>query len=175
MAAISTTLGLIATSLSAIGTIGGAISANQQAQYEAKIYEQQAERERIIAKGNEEDFRRNQSAAMAEYRAAAGGSGVEIGRGSPLLTFADFGAETELQAQRIREGGEVTATRLEQQAGLSRMAGRNAMLGGLARGGARLLTGISSYNANRRIPAYSSAPSRYSYSTPPSSGRNYYR
>jgi hypothetical protein len=52
--------------------------------------------------------------------------------------------EIELQALRIRHGGEVNATRLEQQAMLQRMAGGAAATGGWVRGGSLLLTGVTS-------------------------------
>ena len=71
-----------------------------------------------------------------------GAAGVEMGTGSPLLAFGDFAAEAELQALRIRQGGETTATRLEQQAALARRGGRAAQKRGRYRAGASLLTGL---------------------------------
>ena len=103
---------------------------------------QQADRERLQAKSDEEDFRRNQSRALAAGRAGQGASGIDPSTGSPLLVAADFASEVELSALRIRSGGEVRATRAEQQAGLVRQQGRAAGRAGFTRGGALLLSGI---------------------------------
>ena len=70
-----------------------------------------------------------------------GASGVDPATGSPLLVSEDIAGEVELQAQRIRAGGEVRATRLEQQAQLSRLQGRQAQTGGFLRAGSLLLSG----------------------------------
>ena len=61
--------------------------------------------------------------------------------GSPLLVSEDFAAEVEFQALRIRSGGELRATRAEQQAVLQRFQGRAARSAGFVRGGALLITG----------------------------------
>ena len=58
-----------------------------------------------------------------------------------MLVSEDFAGEVELQALRIRSGGEVRATRAEQQALLRRFAGRQARTRGFIRGGSLLLTG----------------------------------
>ena len=76
---------------------------------------------------------------MARRRALLGVSGVDPSRGSPLLVSEDFAAEAELQALRIRSGGALSATRLEQQAGLIATSGRQARRAGFVRGGALLL------------------------------------
>ncbi len=139
------TLGNVAAVVGAVGSIAQGQAANQQAKFQASVTEQQAARERVISAQEEEDFRRTQSATLGERRAAAGASGVEIGTGSPLAAFGDFAAETELQARRIREGGGIRAKRLNQQAELTRRAGRSAATRGLFRGGALLLTGFSKF------------------------------
>ena len=136
-----------ATALLASGVIG-AVGASQAgeaqksaAKFESQVLQQQAQREREVAAASERDFRKQQSAFLARRRAAMGASGVELGEGSPLLSFGDFASEVELQAQRIREGGQLSATRLEQQAELTRRAGRSAQQRGRFRAGASLLTG----------------------------------
>ncbi len=118
------------------------------ADQQATVTEQQAQSERVVAGQQEGDFRRQQSALMARRRAILGGSGIDQATGSPLLVSEDFRRETELQALRIRAGGEISATRLEQQAGfqrfqgsLLRFAGDNALVAGRIRAGSSLLTG----------------------------------
>lgn len=127
--------------LSALSAIQKGQAAAAQANLQATILSQQAERDRQKAAADEEDFRKRQSFILAARRAALGVSGVEPAAGSPLLVGEDFAGEVELQALRIRSGGELRATRAEQQATLQRFKGRAARTSGFARGGALLLTG----------------------------------
>src|SRR3990167_1939061 len=141
MAIASTTLLLIAAGLSAASAVSQGKADRAQADFQARINEQQAQREREVSDEEERDFRKVQSANLAERRAALGKSGVDLSSGSPLLASSDFAAETELQAQRIRRGGETKATRLGQQADFLRQAGKSAQQRGFLRGGASLLSG----------------------------------
>lgn len=137
---------LISAGVSAAGAIAQGQQAKAQAKFQAAVNEQQAARTRQISAGQEEDFRRRQSRLFAERRAALGAAGVEAGTGTPLLTFGDFAAETELQALRIRSGGQTQATRLEQQASLTRAGGRAARRRGFFRAGSSLLSGFAEAN-----------------------------
>lgn len=135
------TLALVA--LKFVDAISQGSAAKKQAGFQAGITEEQAFRERQITKAEEEDFRKRQSRVFAERRAAFGASGVDPSTGSPLLAVGDFAAETELQALRIRQGGQTRASRLEQQAALTRQAGEAAERRGFFRAGASLLTGFT--------------------------------
>jgi len=146
MAIATSTALLISAGIAAAGAVAQGVSANKQAKFQAAVDEQKATRERQVSANEEEDFRRRQSRFLAQRRAELGGAGVEIGTGTPLLAFGDFAAETELQALRIRDGGDVKATRLEQQAGLTRASGRAAQQQGFFRAGASLLSGYSKFN-----------------------------
>lgn len=138
---VATTALVVAAAVSAVASIKQGQAANDAAKFRANIEEQQAAREQKIASANERDFRRQQSFLMAQRRAALGASGVRGSTGSPLLASKDFENEVELQAQRIRSGGELRATRLQQQAQFTRDAGANAQFRGFARAGASLLSG----------------------------------
>lgn len=142
MAGFSTIATVGSSLIGAIGVIASGQAAKKQADFQATVMRQQAERERQEAAAQEEDFRREQSRLMARRRAVGGAAGVDIGSGSPLLVSEDFASEVELQAQRIRSGGALRATRLEQSARLEGMRGRSARTAGLARGGASLLHGL---------------------------------
>ena len=133
---------------SGVGAIQQGQAAKAQGKFQAAILTQQATRDRLQAESDEEDFRRNQSRILAARRAALGASGVEAGAGSPLLVSEDFASEVELQALRIRTGGEVTATRAEQQAVLQSFQGRAASRAGFVRGGSLLLTGVGKTFSN---------------------------
>jgi len=134
---------LIATAVAAAGTVYQGQQAKKQADFQAEVQRQQAQREREIAAAQEGDFRRGQGRLMARRRAMMGGSGVEQSTGSPLLVSEDLTGETELQALRIRNGGETSATRLEQQAMLTSMAGNSARTASFFQAGSSLFHGFS--------------------------------
>ena len=141
------TLGLAGSAIlggalvSAMGEAAQGQAAKGQAKFEAAVQQQQATRERQVAAGEERDFRRSQSALLARRRAVLGASGIDLSSGSPLLATSDFAREAELQAQRIRAGGATRATRLEQQAQLTKAAGVGAVEGSYLRAGSSLLSG----------------------------------
>ena len=136
-----TVLSAVGSAIQAVGAIQKGQAAADQANLQAGILQQQAERDRQKAEADEADFRRRQSFILAQRRAALGASGVEPGVGSPLLVSEDFAGEVELQALRIRSGGELRATRAEQQAALQRFQGRAARRAGFTRGGSLLISG----------------------------------
>ena len=132
-----------------VGGVLGAVSSQQkgqasarQSEFEASVSEQQATSQRQVAAAEEADFRRSQDRVLGDRRAALGASGIDPSTGSPLLATGDFAAEVELNALRIREGGELRANRLEQEAVLKRQAGKNAQTGGLFGAGSSLLSGF---------------------------------
>lgn len=146
MAALSTILLLASAGLGAASAVQQGNAAKKQADFQARVAQDQAARERQVSAEEERDFRKSQSANFAERRAALGKSGVSTGTGSPLLAADDFASEVELQAQRIRAGGQIKSSRLDQESGFLRQAGRNAQQQGLFRGGASLLSGLGQAN-----------------------------
>lgn len=137
MATVATIAG---GAVSAVGAVQAGLSAANQADFQADVSQQQADREREASRQEAEDFRREQSRLQARRRAVMGGSGVQLATGSPLLASEDFASETELQAARLEAGGELRATRLDQEAELTRAGGRNARTGGFIRGGSLLVS-----------------------------------
>ena len=142
MGAISTTTA-IALATAAAASAAGTAASVQQANAQAKISKQRANRERVLARQRERDFRKRQSAIASRVRAIGGARGIDLSTGSPLLSSTAFDKEVELQARRIREGGEVSATRLEQQAGLLEGAGTAKAVGGGLSTTANLFGGIA--------------------------------
>lgn len=132
---------LAGAAVSAAGAAAQGQAAKGQAKFQAAVQRQQAEQEREIARQRESDFRREHSALLARRRAIGGASGVEFNTGSPLLGTEDFMREVELQARRIRAGGEAVSTRLRQQADLTRAGGAAAEEASFFRVGSSLLTG----------------------------------
>lgn len=144
MAITSTTAAILtaaSTAFSVVGSISQGAAERKRAKQQAEIYEQQARRNAEIAAQKERDFRKKNRAAAARIRAAAGARGIDIGSGSPLLSAEDFAREAEIQALRIRKGGEVAYTRGMQQADLTRQAGESAFRSGLFKAGGSLLKG----------------------------------
>ena len=141
IALITTVATIGSAALSAVGAVQKGQAADAQAKLQSRVLRQQAESQRQQSAADEADFRARQSRLLAQRRAALGASGVDPASGSPLLVSEDFASEVELNALRIRAGGEVRATRLEQQAGLQRFQGRAARTSGFFRGGSLLLTG----------------------------------
>ena len=132
---------VIGTAVSTVGAIRQGKAASAQSNCQAGILRQQATRERQQAKADEGDFRRRLDRLFAARRAGLGASGVDPSTGSPLLVSEDFAAEVELNALRIRSGGKLRGTRLEQQAGLEQFRGRTAQRAGFFRAGSLLITG----------------------------------
>ncbi len=135
-----------------VGVVGSIVQGNAQAKQiegqaeasaiqseaTAKINREQAAREVLVASQQEGDFRLRQRRAASDIRAAAGARGVFVDVGSILLSAEDFARQTEIQALRIREGGEVRSTRLEQQASLlTSQAGATRSLGSSGASAAR--------------------------------------
>ena len=137
-------IALLATAV--IGAARSGVAAKNQADFQAADDRQRAVREREIAAEDEKDFRRQASRDAAASRAAQGGSGVVQSTGSSLLAAADFASEAELQALRIRSGGETKASRLEEQAKLTARTGKAARKRGFFRAGSSLLSGASQFS-----------------------------
>ena len=132
---------LVGSALSAVSAIREGNAAKATANLQAGISQQKADSERNQSAADERDFRANQSRVLAARRAALGGSGTRQDVGSNLLVAEDFASEAELQALRIRGGGEIRATRAEQQAKLTRFKGSQAQTSGFLRGGSLLISG----------------------------------
>ena len=174
--------GIVAANVAALGAVVSAVgmiqqgkAASAQANFQAGvarnnaiIAQQQATRARQQAAIDEGDFRRDQSDLMASRRSLMGGLGV-TGAGSPLAVSSDFAGETEYNAQTIRNQGEVTANRLQQevmnqnaQASLYGMQGRQAVTSSYYRAGGTLMSGLGSAMGGFKS---SSAPTKsYSHS-----------
>ena len=134
---------LAAAGAQAVGSIQQGRAEKKQSEFQARVARQQAASEKQISADQERDYRKSQSARLAEIRANLGASGTDTSTGTPLLALADFEGETELNALRIRRGGEVRSRRLEEEAGFLRSAGRSAQRRGYIRGGSSLLSGVA--------------------------------
>lgn len=139
----------IAQTVAAIGTVVEGIGAYGQARAQAKVQKQQAAHRRQVAQRDEEDLRRRQRATMARQRALMGAAGVDLSSGTPLRLAEQTAEEAEYQALRLRSQGVTEATRLRQQASLTKQQGTMALLGGVTRGGAQLFQVYGDYNLRK--------------------------
>lgn len=143
-----------AQALAAVGTVVEGIGAFGQARAQAKVYKQQAQHTQQVARAEEADLRRKNRALMARQRALLGAAGVDISTGTPLRLAEQTAEEAEYQALRLRSQGVTEATRLRQQAALTRHQGTMALIGGFTRGGAQLFEPYGDYNVRKgaRLP-----------------------
>ena len=146
--------------LSGVGTVVGAVGSvaegsarSRAAKFNAKVQEQQAQREREIADLEATQFRREQRQLQARSRVGRAASGVRQS-GSALLVDDAITEEILFNEALIRAGGETRATALENSAMLSRLSARNSLTGGLIRAGGSLLSAGSSFDTGTTdVPA----------------------
>jgi len=155
LAANMALLSAVGTGISVMGQMQQGKQAANQAQFQAQVAQNDAiiagqQRDRAIktAASNEEDYRRQQSELFGSRQALLGKTGVQRGAGSPLAVSTDFTGETELNALRLRNEGDVNANRLQQsvlnkqsQAGLFATKARNERTNTFTRAGGELFSG----------------------------------
>ena len=148
-------LSAVGTGIAVVGQVQQGKQAANQAQFQAQVAQNDAiiagqQRDRAIktAASNEEDYRRQQSELFGSRQALLGNTGVQRGAGSPLAVSTDFTGETELNALRLRNEGDVNANRLQQsvlnqqsQAGLFATKARNERTNTFTRAGGELFSG----------------------------------
>ena len=134
--------GIAGTALTGYGQYAAGQQEKANAEYNAKVQQQQAEQERKAA-GYEaglmgEEGRRLQARRRVLF-AKAGLSGA----GTPLLVLQDTASKIEQDIQTTLYGGERRARYYEAGAGLSLISGKSAARAGLFRAGSSLLSGGS--------------------------------
>jgi hypothetical protein len=141
---VAAIFGLLGAGVSAIGSISAGKAAQDAAEYNAKVAEQQAAQERDAAQAEASDYRRSERRGQASSRVARLASGVTMA-GSPLLVDEAMAREIALGSARIGYGGSVNANRYENEAELERMSGDAAATASYFRAGTSLLSGASSF------------------------------
>lgn len=141
--AISGAIAAVAAVVGAIGMVQAGNAQKKSADMQATVMGQQADYERQKAARDEEDYRRDASALAAQQRALLGAAGVDTSTGTPLLLQENLAGEAEYQALKIRSGGELAATRMEQQSTIVRYEGKQAQRAAYFGAGATLLGGAS--------------------------------
>lgn len=144
LAAGALIMGGIGTAVSFLGSLRQGEAAQNQADFQADVAGQQAQRETENAKIKASDFARQASRAQATNRAEAGALGKAFS-GSAVDVSEDLEIEKELNIQKLLNQGEVSSTRLLQSAELTRSAGRSAKSASQIKAGSTLISGASSF------------------------------
>lgn len=125
----------------AAGAIQGGKAAKQQANLQARVQQQQADRERAIANLEADRQQERNNAVLAQQRALLAGNGVAVNTGTSLMLQSQSTRNARFDEALVRAGGETRANRLESQAALTRFEGRQAARAGSFRAGTTLLRG----------------------------------
>ncbi|AIT81216.1 virion core protein, T7 gp14 family [Novosphingobium pentaromativorans] len=152
-------LPLVAAGMAAASAGVGALAANAQARFKAKIAERNADMER---EAGQQELENTRQAALDHYRkvgqlkgaqrarAAAAGVGVDFGTAAgvvddtEMLAREDVGRIYKQGAQNLR-GHDIAASNYEGEASASRQAGTAALIKGGLDMGSSLLSGAKQY------------------------------
>ncbi len=133
--------------------------AQKAARYNSQVADIEAQQAKDAAAIQESNYREETRHRQAAARAARGATGVTT-EGSPLLVLMDSAQQAELEAQRIKYGGEVAATGYQSQAAYQRYAGRQAAQAGAYGAGVSLLGSAASGAKAYYGSQYRGAPAR---------------
>ena len=137
---LATALSIASFALTGLGFLTQGAQARTASRFQADLLARQAQREREIAALEETEFRRRGDRLLATQRARLGASGVDF-TGTALDVAEDTAAEIELQALKIRSGGQAREAGLRGEAAFSRLRGDQAFRSGVAGAGASFLRG----------------------------------
>lgn len=125
----------------------GAVSSIQQGraaraahEFNVQLAERDAETARRAAAADEVEARRQAAKRVGSQRAALAASGVDL-TGTPLDLLAETAEDDELNALRVRFGGETQAQGFQGRAASERFSGRQAMRAGVIGAVGQGLTG----------------------------------
>lgn len=159
-------LALAAAGLAAAGSAVGALQANAQARYQARVAEQNAA---LAREASQQEAANTRESVLAQYRqigqvkgqqrvaAAANGVAVDWGTSADLLTDTEALGREDVDrlyrqgAQRQR-GFDIEASNHMGEASAQRQAGKGALIKGAFDFGSTILGGVQQYNKLR--PSY---------------------
>lgn len=144
MTGIEVLFSVLSGALGAVGSIAQASAQKQAADYNAKVLQQQAVQRQEAANAQASDYRRSEHRKLATSQAARGATGVVATAGSPLLVDEATVREIALGSARYGYEGQVEKIRLQNEAELEKMKGKNAMTAGYIGAGTSLLAGFGS-------------------------------
>lgn len=163
LASAAGSLGMAGTALSTGASIFGGISAMNAHNYQSAVASNNArimamsKDQALIAGQNEESRQRMKTSQLVgEQKATQGASGVDVNVGSPADVRAGTEAMGELDAQTIRYnyareayGYGTEAANYASEAKMQKSAAKDALFGGILKGGASFVGGASSIANNK--------------------------
>lgn len=133
-------LALLATGLQTANTLRQGRIADKQAKADAAAGAQKATEAETDAARDAATLRKQQSAALAQRRAAFAKSGVRL-VGSPLISLGDLSDDYDSDVEDVLEQGRRTARNLRGQSSAAKSRGLSTRLNTATRVGTSLLTG----------------------------------
>lgn len=157
-------LSLVAAGASAASALVGALAANAQARFQAKIAERNASMEREAA---QQEIENTKAAALDHYRkvgslkgaqrarAAAAGVGVDFGTAAQVVDDTEMLAREDVnriyqQGNQNLRGRDIAAANYEGEANAQRTAGKMALIKGGFDMGSSLLSGAQQYSKMKK-------------------------
>ncbi len=135
--------GGIGTAVSTLGTIQAGREAKAQAEYQAKVQEQQADEAYASSQRDAAEKYRKGRIMIGDQRAAIAGAGGDLTDPSVLDIMGDTEAEIDLAARTDIFRGEQQARGYNDAAVNSRITGKNAQKAAFLNAGASLFSGVS--------------------------------
>jgi hypothetical protein len=135
---------IIGSAVSAYGAYSQSQAQAAAARYNAKLDENQAINAQNQAQVEMERRRELYKRQKGTQLALMGGSGIELGEGSPLLLEADSAEQAALDLARVRYEGQIKSTSYQSEANIQRFSARTATRQGYVSAGASLLSGAGS-------------------------------
>jgi hypothetical protein len=146
---------LVSTAIGGAGILSSASAQNQAgmdaqqlANYKASLDTQRAARGEKETEQINRDFLQARDDDFGTRRALLGISGGNAEQGSLLNVSSDYAGEIAYQSAKILNQGQVTSSRLQQQAALTRASGANARRAGASRAGSTVLLGGAQLASN---------------------------
>lgn len=130
----------LGTAFSAISAISSGNAAKASGNYNAALYERNAQIAQQQAAVDEARQRRLATMRAGSNRAAVGASGIQVD-GSPLDILESNAAQEELDALMIRWNGQNAADSARASGALARAQGENAQRAGYMQAGSAILLG----------------------------------
>lgn len=150
---------LAGTAVSALGTAAGTMASMQQASYQARVAERNAQMESEAARDaydrgtlERQRYQRQVSQQMGAQRAALAANGVDVGYGSAAAVQGDAAmiaaediATINKNTEREARGFDISAFNARTQAAAARQARSGALVQGIFGIGSTLLGGAQQY------------------------------
>lgn len=137
---VGSAMSLLGTAFSAISAIQQGNAAKASGDYNAALYERNAQIAQQQSAADETRQRRLATMRAGANRAAVGASGIQVD-GSPLDILESNAAQEELDALMIRWNGQNAADSARASGALARAQGENAQRSGYMQAGSAILLG----------------------------------